>query len=110
ANPSLQLSLVQTDAKINGTLAQTSTGATAANENVVAAGAETLIAGNSALDVTAAQLAAGWNSKVFANANYVFCDSDYKPTIGVFGDADFSTSHNNAVSKWGVGVFGGISF
>jgi hypothetical protein len=110
AATSLQLSLVQTDAKINGTLAQTSTGATAANENVVAAAAGTLIAGNSALDVTAAQLAAGWNSKVFANANYVFSDSDYKPTIGVFGDADFSTSHNNAVSKWGVGVFGGISF
>jgi hypothetical protein len=107
---------VQPEASINGTLTAPVTATAAAATDYSLAGVllasddNALIAGNSALDVTAAQLAAGWNSKVFANANYVFSDSDYKPTIGVFGDADFSTSHNNAVSKWGVGVFGGISF
>lgn len=109
-------SRVQPAAAINGTLAAPVILVAAAATDYSLAGvlrgqdADALIAGNSALNVTAAQLAAGWNSKVFANANYVFSDSDYKPTIGVFGDADFSTSHNNAVSKWGVGVFGGISF
>ena len=63
-----------------------------------------------ALNVSAAAQAAGWSSKVFGQVAYRWNDSDYVPTLAVQGSGEFSTSGNNALNQWSVGVRGGFSF
>lgn len=68
------------------------------------------IQGNAALNVTGAAQAAGWSSKVFGQVAYRWNDSDYVPTLALQGSGEFSTSGNNALNQWSVGVRGGFSF
>ena len=72
--------------------------------------ATTNITGNTALNVSGAAQAAGWSSKVFGQVAYRWNDSDYVPTLAVQGSGEFSTSGNNALNQWSVGVRGGFSF
>ena len=74
------------------------------------ASATNTIQGNAALNVAGAAQAAGWSSKVFGQVAYRWNDSDYVPTLAVQGSGEFSTSGNNALNQWSVGVRGGFSF
>ena len=62
------------------------------------------------LNVSGAAQAAGWSSKVFGQVAYRWNDSDYVPTLALQGSGEFSTSGNNALNQWSVGVRGGFSF
>ena len=68
------------------------------------------IAGNSALNVPAAEQKAASTSKVFTKAAYSWLDSPNSPYVGVLGEFEISTSQNNALSQWSVAVVGGIYF
>ena len=76
----------------------------------------TNIQGNAALNVNGvdgvngAAQAAGWSSKVFGQIAYRWSDSEYVPTLALQGSGEFSTSGNNALNQWSVGVRGGFSF
>jgi len=70
----------------------------------------TNVQGNADLNVAGAAQPAGWSSKVFGQVAYRWTDSDYCPTLALQGSGEFSTSNNNALSQWGVGVRGGFSF
>lgn len=69
-----------------------------------------MISGNDALNITDQQIAAAWTSKFFINGGYLHHESDYAPSIGLFGSAQFSHSDNNAVNMWSVGITGGFAF
>ncbi|NBX78312.1 hypothetical protein EBQ93_03010 [bacterium] len=71
---------------------------------------ENMISGNDALNITDQQLAAAWTSKLFINGGYIHHESDYAPSIGLFGSAQFSHSQNNATNAWSIGLTGGFSF
>ena len=62
------------------------------------------------LDIAAAQQATSLTSKVFSKVTYEWCDSDYRPHLGVMGEFEISMSDNNALPQWGVSLVGGVSF
>mgnify|MGYP005634660761 CR=1 FL=1 len=62
------------------------------------------------LDATSAANEARHAAKIFSNVGYKWMDSDYCPTLGVIGSAEFATSKGNAISQWGIALQGGICF
>ncbi len=91
--------------------------APAASETTgVAPSTATNIQGNAALNVNGvagvngAAQAAGWSSKVFGQVAYRWNDSKHTPSIALQGSGEFSTSGNNALNQWNIGLRGGLSF
>ena len=63
-----------------------------------------------ALDIQGACQPASWTSKIFAQAAYVWQDSNFCPTLAAQASTEFSMSGNTALSQWSIGIRGGISF
>jgi len=68
------------------------------------------ISGNSAFNVEGAQQASCSTSKLFTKLSYAWLESHNSPFVGILGEFEISTSANNAVNQWGVGLVGGIYF
>jgi len=88
------------------------TGGAVATTQAQVAGAD--VAGNriafTQLDLLSAQQDTSLTSKVFTKVTYEWCDSDYRPHLGVMGEFEISNSNNNALPQWGVSLVGGVSF
>ena len=104
--------LAQINLAVTGTLQAQSGGTTIASAQTDIVNAA--LAGNrialADLNVTGAQQDTALTSKLFTKVAYEWCDSDYRPHLGVMGEFEFSTSQNNALPQWGVSLIGGVSF
>lgn len=86
-------------------------GNTGATATIVSATvAANRIAGNSALNVPAAEQKAASTSKIFTKGAYSWLDSHMSPYVGILGEFEISTSQNNALSQWSVALVGGLYF
>ena len=69
-----------------------------------------MIPGTQSLNISGAQAASTWTSKLFSRVAYQWNETDFIPTIGAYSSVEFSQSGNSAVSQWSVALQGGISF
>lgn len=68
------------------------------------------ISGNDALNITGAQQAAYFTSKIFSQLSYQWRDSNYVPHLGLMTEIEFSNCTNNALPQWSIALVGGLTF
>ena len=63
-----------------------------------------------ALNVDGQRATAAYTSKPFAQLQYTWTESDYRPFVALSGAAEISHLNNSAANFWTVGLQGGIAF
>ena len=90
--------------QINGNIVGSTTG------EFTTANLPTLALSDANLDTTSVLAPSVMAHTLFGGVNYTFRDTNWAPSIGVFGKAELCGNDNNSLNQWGVGAQFNLSF